>query len=176
MNTPIIEVRNLSKTFVLHQQGGVAIEALSGISFSVDAGECVALHGPSGAGKSTLLRALYGNYLPTGGSIRVRCGGEDVDITSAAPRTVIRLRRGSGDMINYLLSERIGESIDLKSAEILLRQLAEQEKITADEAGLMYAALTPQALSVPIPESLKDNMRAKILRSMLLKAARKAIA
>ena len=45
MNTPIIEVRNLSKTFVLHQQGGVAIEALSGISFSVDAGECVALHG-----------------------------------------------------------------------------------------------------------------------------------
>ena len=83
MNTPIIEVRNLSKTFVLHQQGGVAIEALSGISFSVDAGECVALHGPSGAGKSTLLRALYGNYLPTGGSIRVRCGGEDV--TSPAP-------------------------------------------------------------------------------------------
>ena len=89
MNTPIIEVRNLSKTFVLHQQGGVAIEALSGISFSVDAGECVALHGPSGAGKSTLLRALYGNYLPTGGSIRVRCGGEDVDITSADPRFVM---------------------------------------------------------------------------------------
>ena len=95
MNTPIIEVRNLSKTFVLHQQGGVAIEALSGISFSVDAGECVALHGPSGAGKSTLLRALYGKLPPHGRSIRVRCGGEDVDITSGRfPGPVIRLRRG----------------------------------------------------------------------------------
>ena len=71
MNTPIIEVRNLSKTFVLHQQGGVAIEALSGISFSVDAGECVALHGPSGAGKSTLLRLLTGELDSTNGSVTI---------------------------------------------------------------------------------------------------------
>lgn len=89
---------------------------------------------------------------------------------------VIRLRREGGELISYLLNERIGDSIDLKSAEILLRRLAEQESITRSEAGLMYAALTPQALSVPIPEALKGNMRAKILRSMLLKAARKDIA
>ena len=43
MNKPVIEVRNLSKTFVLHQQGGVRIEALSGIGFSVDRGGCGAL-------------------------------------------------------------------------------------------------------------------------------------
>lgn len=104
MNTPIIEVRNLSKTFVLHQQGGVAIEALSGISFSVDAGECVALHRAVRRGQvHLLLRALYGNYLPTGGSIRVRCGGEDVDITSADPRTVIRLRRGCISYVSQFL-------------------------------------------------------------------------
>lgn len=89
---------------------------------------------------------------------------------------VIRIKQEAGDLINYLLSERIGKSIDFKSAEILLRQLAEKDEITKDDAELMYSALTPQALSVPIPESLKDNMRAKILRSMLLKAARKEIA
>ena len=50
-----------------------------------------------------LLRALYGNYLPTGGSIRVRCGGEDVDITSADPRTVIRLRRGCISYVSQFL-------------------------------------------------------------------------
>ena len=76
MNTPIIEVRNLSKTFVLHQQGGVAIEALSGISFSVDAGECVALHGPSGAGKTTILNLLGGMDKATSGTITV--GGKQI--------------------------------------------------------------------------------------------------
>ena len=103
MNKPVIEVRNLSKTFVLHQQGGVRIEALSGIGFSVDRGECVALHGPSGAGKSTLLRTLYGNYLPTGGSVIVRCGGEETDITAADPRTVIRLRQSCISYVSQFL-------------------------------------------------------------------------
>lgn len=103
MNTPIIEIQNLSRTFVLHQQDGVAIETLPGINFSVGAGECVALHGPSDAGKSTLLRTLYGNYLPTDGSIRIRCGGEDVDITSAGPRTAIRLRRGCISYVSQFL-------------------------------------------------------------------------
>lgn len=89
---------------------------------------------------------------------------------------VIRLRQESENLIHYLLTERIGDSIDLKTAEILLRQLVEREELTRGEAGIMYAALTPQALSIPIPEAMKDNMRAKILRSMLLQAARKAMA
>ena len=135
MNTPIIEVRNLSKTFVLHQQGGVAIEALSGISFSVDAGECVALHGPSGAGKSTLLRALYGNYLPTGGSIRVRCGGEDVDITSADPRTVSQFLRviprvSTLDLVaEPLLEAGEGQAAARSRAEGLLARLNLPERL-----------------------------------------------
>ena len=146
MNTPIIEVRNLSKTFVLHQQGGVAIEALSGISFSVDAGECVALHGPSGAGKSTLLRALYGNYLPTGGSIRVRCGGEDVDITSAAPRTVIRLRRGCISYVSQFLRviPRVS-TLDLV-AEPLLEAGEGQAAARSRAEGLLARLNLPERL------------------------------
>lgn len=88
---------------------------------------------------------------------------------------VIRLRRSSEKLIEYLLAERIGESIDLKSADILLRQLVERKELTRDEAEIMHSALTPQALSVPIPEALKDDMRARILRSMLLRAARRTV-
>lgn len=89
---------------------------------------------------------------------------------------VIRLRQKAEDLIHYLLNERIGDSIDLKTAEILLRQLVERGELTRGQAELMHSALTPQALSVPIPESMKDSMRARILRSMLLNAARKAMA
>lgn len=66
-DVPVVEVRHLCKTFVLHQQGGIRIQALQDVNFDVRAGECVALHGPSGAGKSTLLKTLYGNYLPSSG-------------------------------------------------------------------------------------------------------------
>ncbi|EJY62094.1 ATP-binding component of ABC transporter, partial [Pseudomonas aeruginosa CIG1] len=52
----LIEVRDLSKTFTLHQQQGVVLNVLRGLNVNVAGGECLVLHGRSGAGKSTLLR------------------------------------------------------------------------------------------------------------------------
>jgi len=86
----MIELKNVSKTFTLHNQGSAVIEVISGVSFSVEKGECVALTGASGAGKSTLMRMIYGNYLTQAGEIRIG----DVDLVKAEPREVIALRRG----------------------------------------------------------------------------------
>jgi len=44
--------------------------ALSGISFSVKRGECLAILGANASGKSTLLHLLDGLYFPTGGELR----------------------------------------------------------------------------------------------------------
>lgn len=85
----MIELRNVSKTFTLHNQGGAVIEVMNSVSFSVGKGECVALTGASGAGKSTLMRMIYGNYLAQDGEIRI--GG--LDLVQAEPREVIALRR-----------------------------------------------------------------------------------
>ncbi|MGQ7150936.1 ATP-binding cassette domain-containing protein, partial [Escherichia coli] len=63
----MINVQNVSKTFILHQQNGVRLPVLNRASLTVNAGECVVLHGHSGSGKSTLLRSLYANYLPDEG-------------------------------------------------------------------------------------------------------------
>ncbi len=85
----MIELHNVSKTFTLHHQRSAVIEVISGVSFSVADGECVALTGASGAGKSTLMRMIYGNYLTQAGAIRIG----DLDLVGAEPREIIALRR-----------------------------------------------------------------------------------
>jgi putative ABC transport system ATP-binding protein len=60
-----IEVRELTKQY------GAAIDALHGLSFTVEKGEWIAVMGPSGSGKSTLLNILGGLDTPTRGGVRV---------------------------------------------------------------------------------------------------------
>ena len=61
---PIVEVSDLTRTFGPRR-------AVAGVSFSLAAGECLAVFGPNGAGKTTLLRVLAGLLKPTSGSARV---------------------------------------------------------------------------------------------------------
>ena len=95
----MIEVENLSKSFTLHNQSSAVIPVLEGAAFAVAPGECVALTGESGAGKSTVMRILYGNYLAQGG--RVSIGG--VDLTRAAPREILALRRETLGYVSQFL-------------------------------------------------------------------------
>lgn len=46
-----------------------AIQAVRGISFQVEEGECVTILGANGAGKSSTLRAVAGLHRPSGGSV-----------------------------------------------------------------------------------------------------------
>ncbi len=61
---PIIEVRELAKAFN-------DLQAVDGISFQVNKGECFGLLGPNGAGKTTTIRMLYGFTPPSGGQLRI---------------------------------------------------------------------------------------------------------
>lgn len=95
----MIRIENLSKSFTLHNQGGTVIPVMAGAALQVAPGECVGLTGQSGAGKSTLMRMVYGNYLAAGGSLMV--GG--VDVASAEPRQIIRLRRETLGYVSQFL-------------------------------------------------------------------------
>jgi alpha-D-ribose 1-methylphosphonate 5-triphosphate synthase subunit PhnL len=99
----LIDVRGLSKAFVLHHRNASRIPVLDGVNLTVASGECVALAGPSGAGKSTLLRCLYGNYLASAGAVRIRHEGAWVDFASALPREILAVRRRSLGYVSQFL-------------------------------------------------------------------------
>ena len=100
---PMIRVERISKTFILHLQGGSRFAALDNISLDVDAGSCVVLQGPSGAGKSTLLKMIYGSYRCETGSILIDDAGERLDIASAAPRRILQARRRTLGYVSQFL-------------------------------------------------------------------------
>ena len=95
----MIEIKNLAKTFTLHNQGGAVIRVMEGACLAVGQGECVGLVGASGSGKSTLMRMIHGNYLANGGRIRV---GE-TEVSGATPREILRMRRETLGYVSQFL-------------------------------------------------------------------------
>jgi len=83
---PILEARDLTMHYRL---GETRVEAVRGVSLSVQEGEFVALMGPSGSGKSTLLHLLGGLDRPTSGEVLL----EGALISALDDEQATRLRR-----------------------------------------------------------------------------------
>ena len=81
--SPVLAVENLSKSFA-------GVPAVFGVSFTVAAGEMLALIGPNGAGKSTTFNMVGGQLRPGGGTVRLL----GTPITGLRPRAI--WRRGVG--------------------------------------------------------------------------------
>ncbi len=87
MSDPIIEVRDLRKTYHV---GDVDVHALRGVDLEIERGEFVCVAGPSGSGKSTLFHILGGLTHPTSGKVLV--DGRDLSRISDGERTDLRKR------------------------------------------------------------------------------------
>lgn len=90
-----IETQDLVKVYKL---GNVEVQALRGLSMSVNKGEMVAIVGASGSGKTTLLNILGGITRATAG--RTVVAGHDV--TNATPEQLGILRR---DVVGHIFQE-----------------------------------------------------------------------
>jgi alpha-D-ribose 1-methylphosphonate 5-triphosphate synthase subunit PhnL len=144
--TPMIRVRELSKTFVRHNQGGLTLPVLKDIDLDVAAGECVALHGNSGVGKSTLMRCLYANYRAQAGAILVRHDAAEVDMLSAPARRVLEVRRRTLGYVSQFLRviPRVA-TIDIVAEPLRANGIARDEaRETA--AGLLERLNLPHRL------------------------------
>ncbi|GHK90662.1 hypothetical protein ECZU18_02430 [Escherichia coli] len=142
----MINVQNVSKTFILHQQNGVRLPVLQRASLTVNAGECVVLHGHSGSGKSTLLRSLYANYLPDEGQIQIKHGDEWVDLVTAPARKVVEIRKTTIGWVSQFL--RVIPRIS--ALEVVMQPLLDtgvpREACAAKAARLLTRLNVPERL------------------------------
>nr|AUV64118.1 ABC transporter ATP-binding protein [Streptomyces citricolor]BAV57055.1 methionine ABC transporter ATP-binding protein [Streptomyces citricolor] len=73
----MIELQDVRRSFTVRTRAGRLrrekreVHAVDGLTFGIDAGECVGYIGPNGAGKSTTIKMLTGILVPSSGRLRV---------------------------------------------------------------------------------------------------------
>jgi peptide/nickel transport system ATP-binding protein len=91
---PVLEVTDLHKNFTVKSLEGVRavksnVQAVSGVSFTLEGGQTLGLVGESGSGKSTVGRCILRLIEPTSGSVKFR--GQE--LTTMGPKEMRALRR-----------------------------------------------------------------------------------
>lgn len=134
----MIEIKDVTKTY---KTGDIEFTALHGVSFTIHAGEFVAIMGPSGSGKSTLMHILGCLDTPTSGSYFL--DGKDVS-------------KLKDDELADIRSHNIGfvfQSFNLLPRTTVMKNtmlplvyagVSENERITRAEQALISAGLDRQ--------------------------------
>ena len=167
--SPVLELAAVSKTFTMHLQGGVRLPIVSGVEFSVRAGECAVLAGPSGAGKSSILKMIFGTYRCDAGRIIVQHGVGTIDVAAAEPRQILELRRDSlGYVSQFLRAVPRVAAIDVVAEPLVMsgvtRQSAQQQA-----AALLSRLNIPERLWQLPPATFSggEQQRVNIARGFL---------
>jgi len=167
---PILSVENLS--LAISDESGV-IRPVSGVTFSVDAGEVVALVGESGSGKSLTATAVLG-LLPK--KISVADGGirfKDADITRLAD-DARRALRGRGmamvfqDPMQYLNPVMTCGDQVTEALRVLEGRSAAEANARAVELFREVGLPDPESQLVRFPHELSGGMRQRVLIAMML--------
>jgi putative ABC transport system ATP-binding protein len=136
MTSPIIQVENLHKSYLM---GKEAVPALRGVTINVPRGEMLCLMGPSGSGKTTLLNLLGGLDEPSRGHITI----DDENVISMKEEQLARLRlRKLGyifqtfNLLNNFTAFENVEAPMVLSGRIRRRARKDRAALLLDQVGL----------------------------------------
>lgn len=156
-----ISVDHLTKSY---GQGSSQVNALDDVTFSIAAGEFVAVMGESGAGKSTLLSVMGAMNRPSRGNYRV----DDIDVYGLSIEQQADFRREylgfvfqSFHLVPYLT---VMENVMLP---LVSKKLARQQKEHMAMEALEWVGLVTKAGRLPNEISGGENERAAVARAIV---------
>lgn len=156
-----LEVQNVTKVY---GSGESAVKAVDDVSFTIQAGEFVALVGPSGSGKTTLLAMLAGLLYPSGGSISIE--GRDLSRMPDAERTIFRRQRigftfQANNLLPYLTAR--------ENVEIMLRLNGGCKRECSHQSRDLLARLGLEHRLGNLPRQLSggEQQRVAIARALI---------
>jgi macrolide transport system ATP-binding/permease protein len=162
LTTPIIELRNITRTFVTG--GGVEVRALRGINLKIHMGEFVAIMGQSGSGKSTMMNILGCLDKPTSGTYLF--AGRD--IRNFAPDDLAWLRREAFGFVfqsyNLLPHANAEENVEIPA---IYAGLSSAERRVKAEALLTSLGLGDRLDHRPSQLSGGQQQRVSIARALM---------
>lgn len=161
MTKPIMEVKNLNKTYKRDQH---EIRPLDQLNLAIDRGEFLALVGPSGSGKSTLLNILAGIDWPTSGEVLFE--GQDISRMNKNDLAKWRNRHigfvfQSFNLIPVLTAR---ENVELP---LLLSKLSSKQRETHIRTALQVVGLGDRMNHYPRQLSGGQEQRVAIARAIV---------
>jgi putative ABC transport system ATP-binding protein len=151
---PALEAQSIIKQY---RVGGSEVNAVDGVSLSLQRGEFVALVGPSGSGKTTVLAMLAGLLQPTSGSIQI--DGQELSTMKEAERA--RFRRNkigftfqANNLVPYLTV--------LENVELMLRLNGEFNAAGRERAKSLLVLLGLEDRLNVLPSQLSGGQRQRV--------------
>jgi putative ABC transport system ATP-binding protein len=158
---PAVQLDHVSRHY---QMGETSVRAVDDVSFSIPAGEFLALLGSSGSGKSTLLNLIAGLDRPTSGTIRAN----GLDLAALPSLELARYRRNTIGMIfqsfNLLPRMTLEENVELP---LRLAEVDRGERARRVKEALERVKLTHRVGHRPAELSGGEQQRVAIARALV---------